>query len=516
MSTKPLSNRPDRIAAALCASLLVAVPAVHAQRLAPPSFDRPWTPRVSESGEIVTSAKRGAVATPDGYTLPANPALATLPVSPQVDPDHAYTLAELVDLAQSINPGTRIAWNEAKGAALAADVVDSAYRPRIAATAVGGYHANGSDVSALGTSVRPDTRGTAFVSAVSLNWLLFDFGERASLVEAARQQAIVADIAFTAEHQRITHAVAIAFYDDTATRARQLNADRAAAVAIDVRAAAEARFAKGIGTVVEVAQTRQGAAQADLVSVQARSATSDARLRLLTAVGLSPFATLKVADAGDGELAPASVELAERAVAEALSRRPDMLAALAEQKASVAGVRAARAEFLPKVFTSGTVAYARGNGELTTLPGVAGEPATLNVSDRRSSATVLIGIHVPLYDGGVRADRLAQARARSDGAVATLRQTRDRAILEIVTAENAVRSGVEAHAASRVVLDAARTSFDAAFAAYRHGVGSVTDVNLAQQQQLAAANASSDAYAAARHAAATLALATGALGGTPR
>jgi outer membrane protein TolC len=59
--------------------------------------------------------------------------------------------------------------------------------------------------------------------------------------------------------------------------------------------------------------------------------------------------------------------------------------------------------------------------------------------------------------------------------------------------------------------DAARTSYDAAFDAYRHGVGTYTDV-ATEQTSLARADADvSDAHANAFTAAAALALATGAL-----
>ena len=62
---------------------------------------------------------------------------------------------------------------------------------------------------------------------------------------------------------------------------------------------------------------------------------------------------------------------------------------------------------------------------------------------------------------------------------------------------------------------AAQTTFDAALAAYRSGVGSITDLTLAETQLLLAKNASADAYSTALSAAATLALATGALGQAP-
>ena len=55
--------------------------------------------------------------------LPANAAAGAVPQDNAIDPSHEYTLAELIDLAQSSNPRTRIAWNAARNAALATGMV---------------------------------------------------------------------------------------------------------------------------------------------------------------------------------------------------------------------------------------------------------------------------------------------------------------------------------------------------------------------------------------------------------
>jgi outer membrane protein len=62
---------------------------------------------------------------------------------------------------------------------------------------------------------------------------------------------------------------------------------------------------------------------------------------------------------------------------------------------------------------------------------------------------------------------------------------------------------------------AAQTTFNSSLAAYRNGVGSTSDVTIAERQLLAAKNAATDAYSTALSAAATLALAAGALGKAP-
>ena len=86
-----------------------------------------------------------------GYVLPPNPALAAIPPPPHVDRARAYTLPDLIDIAESNNPATRIAWDEARSAALAAGIAESAYLPHITASAIGAYQGTSGQQSALGT-----------------------------------------------------------------------------------------------------------------------------------------------------------------------------------------------------------------------------------------------------------------------------------------------------------------------------------------------------------------------------
>jgi outer membrane protein TolC len=75
---------------------------------------------------------------------------------------------------------------------------------------------------------------------------------------------------------------------------------------------------------------------------------------------------------------------------------------------------------------------------------------------------------------------------------------------------------LSAYSASESLNTAAETTFEAALTAYRNGVGSITDATVAESQLLVAKNTSTDAYSGALSAAATLALAIGALGSAPQ
>jgi outer membrane protein TolC len=233
-------------------------------------------------------------------------------------------------------------------------------------------------------------------------------------------------------------------------------------------------------------------------------------------MGVSPLARIKVADVSGRRLSPSMAAPAATVISESIGRRPDVQSAYAAQKASLAGVQAAQAEFWPKVFVSATGTYNSGDLGLSAIPSIGQQAPTVNLSGSHLGGTILAGVSVPVYDGGSRAALLDRAQAESDSADARMARVRDEALRTIVLADNALRTSLAAVTASRALVSASQTTFDAALSAYRNGVGSITDATLAETQLLQAKNASSDAYSTALSAAATLALSTGTLGAAPQ
>ncbi len=118
---------------------------------------------------------------------------------------------------------------------------------------------------------------------------------------------------------------------------------------------------------------------------------------------------------------------------------------------------------------------------------------------------------MPIFDAGLRATTLAQARTASERSDAQFEKVRNDAARQILIARNALQTSLASYEAAQALTQAATTGFDAALAAYHQGVGTLTDATLAETQLLAARNAQSDAYSAALTAALTLVFANGAL-----
>jgi outer membrane protein TolC len=86
----------------------------------------------------------------------------------------------------------------------------------------------------------------------TLEWVLLDFGRRKAALAAAKNQLLAANFGFNARHQQIVFKVQSAFYELSTVRGRIDVAQSAQTSALQVQAAAEARFQHGLATVSDV------------------------------------------------------------------------------------------------------------------------------------------------------------------------------------------------------------------------------------------------------------------------
>src|ERR1700722_913585 len=125
-----------------------------------------------------------------------------------LEPDKTYSLAELVDLAEEHNPEARAAWENARVRAAALGIARSELFPTIAAIALSQTNRT---ASLLGSRFYRQTVQTV-EGALELTYTIFDFGGRASRIEAARANLLTANFAFNDTHRKIIYHVAQSYY----------------------------------------------------------------------------------------------------------------------------------------------------------------------------------------------------------------------------------------------------------------------------------------------------------------
>lgn len=471
--------------------------------LAPASFDTPWQTDIAR--QPATPAPAGS---PHRFVLPREdtdpgPAVSGSGTAPGIDPARIYDLPELIDVAERRNAATRAAWELARQAALNVGVARAAFLPSLTLQALAGYERTASPFPTL-----LKRRGYITANAqellpeLAVRYLLLDFGGRAATVAAARDLSFAANVEFTAAHQALILAVTRAYLTLDGTDAARAAADRSLANAAMLQDAAEQRYAHGIGTVVEVALARRGTAQARVSIADAATAQHAARLSLLAAIELPPTTVLRVRDSAAIPLARDTGVTVDRLIEDALQRRPELLADLAQARAAEQGVALARAAMLPKLAVSANV---QGNiGQIS----VDGGPYE---SIAQPQAGVFLAFTWPIYSGGLLRNQLDIARSRRAAAADTLAEARENAMREVALAYDAVQDGLAQYDAALALQTASTTAFDAAGDAYRNGVGTLTDASDAQTALAAARASVARTHAQALISAAALAFSVGAL-----
>lgn len=495
----PLSLAARRGMPMLLACLLAACTS-DMLKSAPDDPAKPWTPPQEQAGTQTSPASPGA---PPDFSVPSNPAAAALQPTPGISNTRMYGLAELIDVAQNNNPQTQIAWQAARQAALATGMVEATFLPLITANVIGGRQWVTAPLPLpIGSRDTQSTTISGVSPQIALQWLVFDFGQRSALRDAAKHNSTAANILFNGVHQKIIFDVTRTYFVYDAAHSRVGISRQNLANSQQILQAAEARVEKGTGTTVELAQAKQAVAQARLGVVQADGQAKDAYQALLAAAGIAPMTQIRIKPVNGRHLPQDVGAPTERMITAALARRPDVLASLSAVKASQSGIKVAEAEFMPKVFLGAVAADGSTNLSATGLP---------SIGQQASTSGVMIGATLPLFDGGLRAAQLSNAQSVAAATQATHHRTVNDAAREIVVSTNTLRSALASYHAASALASAAATTYDAALEGYRAGINDITTATVAGSGLLTARQARSDAYAASLVAAANLAFMLGSM-----
>lgn len=447
------------------------------------------------------------------------------PDAPALVADRIYTLPELIDIAESTNPETRIGWERARQAALGVGVAYADWYPRLSAVTLVGYQHVWFPVPALNLStigVNPfellpnvsfpvpkllQQSGSIGVDTfqvlpfVALRWSLLDLG-RGPAVKAAKSLSVASNALFTAAHQKIIFDVASAYFRLSAARSlirvSQDSLERTRAIA----RAAEARYGRGVATVVELSQAQREVAQAEYDLTQAQAAEIAVYTSLVSAMGSDPATHLQVAANPSRELPGRLVETVEAYVRSALTTRPDLRAARARLPSTAAEVSRSAAAYAPRVNLVGTAGAAflgadiDGTGVKTlTLPNV----------------TAGVNIDWTIFDGGLRELRGELARSKHSEAYQELIKLEHQTVQQVIAAYSQVNASLSRYRAAAALLQSATVAEDAVTKSYMNGLATFTDAMNAQKARAGASVAKEQAFADALVARAALTFAAGQL-----
>jgi outer membrane protein len=405
--------------------------------------------------------------------------------------DHAktYSLAELIDLAESHNPETRVAWERARVQAAALGIARSELYPTLAAIAVSGVHR---DEVYLTNRFFRQTIGH-YQAELRLNYTVFDFGARAGRIAEAQAEVLAANFAFNDTHRTVIYQVDQAYYQllnasgqEEAVRASLANAQA-------VQQAAEDRLQNGLATLPDVLEARSATAQAEYDLQAVLGAEQVAAGNLATALGTSATTTIRVQPLKELPIPESVNDSVDAAIDRALAQRPDLMEQVAGVRTANAAVKEARAAFYPSLHAVVDPSAESFYGLQQQLPW--GHTAGL-------VGGMGFRLNWTVFDGGARRSRLGQAEANVHEAEARVNVTRDQIADQVWAAYSNLNTALRQRQAATALLEASNQSYDAALQSYNYGLRSLLDVTAAQR---ALAQARSADVLARTHVLSTLA-----------
>lgn len=414
---------------------------------APPTPDRPWTSGYEQQIQI------------QNQSLPA-PKFA-------LDPNKAYSLPELVDLAEQHSPQTRFAWERAKAHAAALGIARSEWYPTLGAIAAGQV-----DRFALliDTNFLRQTVSTSELD-LQLNYTILDFG-RPARIASASAQLLSTDFGFNDAHRRVIFQVEEAYYRVLSSAAQLQAAEANLANAQAVQAAAEDRLANGLATRPDVLEAQSATAQAQFDLQSAIGSQAIARGDLAAALGTSASVAVNVQPVTTLTTPDTIEDSVEQLIMRALQQRPDLLQQVADLRAREAAVKEAKSAYYPrlKVEVVAGPQYLYGFQEQI--------PAT---QTSLLAGTATASLNWSIFDGGARRSNVAQAEANSRAASAQIDISRNQIADEVWRSYSNVKTAFRQREAATSLLKSAEESYNAALEAYNYGVRNLLDVTNAQR-----------------------------------
>jgi outer membrane protein len=395
-----------------------------------------------------------------------------------IDLQKRYELVELIDLAQRLNPETRVAWEAARQAAIGVGLVESAYFPVLTLAALGGYQ---SEAFPAPQDVAPNGFFRAnyeqVIPTLNLRWLLLDFGRRGNALDAAKERLLAANLGFNRKHQEVILRVQRAFFGLTSLRAKIAVAQSAVDSARAVRESAEAQLRTGLATFPEASLARQQEAQATFDLEDVLASERDAEVALAESIGIPPTMPVQVADFSALPPPAALEDSVDKVIDQALDRRPDLIAKVAVLRGKEAEVRRARAAHFPTLALVSNFNTLAGRVKIT-----GGNLPTGWFSAAEPSYGAGLSFEWLLFEGGATDRRVELAEAERRAAEAEVTAARDRAIRDVWKAYTDVRLAIRRLDVAAALVDASQSSYEATLESYRQGLETLINLLAARRE----------------------------------
>jgi len=403
-------------------------------------------------------------------------------ITPEDVPNRPLTADEAARIALHHQPSIAIATQGVVAAQGNTQAVRSGLFPNLNANS--GYSNNvGAANAAAGAP------GIGYQTSVVMRQLLFDFNHTRDVVKQAEAQERSANANLTRAQSDLVYQVKQAFYqyaqnqqlvavNEANLRNQQTHLEQA-----------QARVKAGLGLPSDVVRAQTAVSDAIFALNVARNTASISRVNLAFLMGIDPRTPIKAAESNEP---PANTDDLNGLIKQALAQRPEIAQSQANIQANRAAVDAARSSNAPALV--GAVGYYNRGTDI---------PAP------NSAAAYTLGISWDLFDSGLTAGHVKQAKANLASSQAALDATSLSVVSDVSQAYVNLRTAEQRVTTADAEVANAQESVRLTQGRYQAGLGTFLDVLDAQTALLTAQTNRVNAETAVDQARAALAHATG-------
>lgn len=390
--------------------------------------------------------------------------------------NRVYSLAQLGALALANNPDTRSTWAAIRASAAGVGDARSAVLPTLNFS-VSTQRSQTTNSSGYAIPLQKTATPN-----LSLSWLLYDFGQTAANVDAARAALRMARFQHDQAIQQVLQNVTSSYYQVLADHVLIKVSKDSLSTAQNALDMAQARHRAGQATISDVYQSRAALAKAQSDLDTARLTLRQNQGALASAVGLPIDTTIRLPKL-ESALPPTLTEQVHQLMQQALRENASLQAAQATVDQSQANLDAANRAGLPTI----------------TLNAQQGLRLQTNISNTRFNS-IGITLRVPLFTGYGETYRRHQAEAKLAQAEAERDATRQSTELAVWQAYYSFQSAITALPSARAQRENAEAALDAVNAQYKVGLATIQELLTAQSNvtsaQVAVAQDVLNAYTA--------------------
>lgn len=392
--------------------------------------------------------------------------------------EEPYSLAELVDLALSINPQTKLSWAEARAAAAQFGQSQSDYFPQFTGNFVytrfrqpifveqitpTNLSFAGNPTGAVNVAVK-DIYYSFWQPQLAVSYLLFDFGTRRATSEAAKQALYYADWTHNNTIMMLLQTVMNDYYNYLYQRQLLIADEQNVATARVTLQAAEVSLDNGVRDVSDYLQAKTQLLQNQTTWAAQQQNVEVSYATLLYDMGLPANICIKTLDfpmtLPENDLLPPVDTL----IAIAMQNRPDLLAAEANLHEQEANVTVAKTQYLPKVNYNFNIAK---------------NYYSQNLHDKYNFVSSF-SVSMPLFSGFYYRNAIKMAESVKKEAEEQLKETELNVIKQITTYHYSVKVSFETLQFATAYLEAAQEEYDVSLSKYKQGTNTIVDVVNAQ------------------------------------